>query len=187
MIWTMPNILTMMRILLVPFLVLAFYLPFPYHHVVSAFLFLLAALTDWLDGFLARYFSQITNLGAFLDPVADKLMVATALSLLISLYPYPWVVILAIVIICREIVVSALREWMAEIGQRSVVKVSFVGKIKTAAQMAAIFILLFNPKNLANIWVISGFILLYVAVILTVYSMWLYLLAAYRAIKEKSF
>ncbi|GGG02556.1 MULTISPECIES: CDP-diacylglycerol--glycerol-3-phosphate 3-phosphatidyltransferase [Cysteiniphilum] len=183
MIWTVPNILTMLRILLIPFLVVAFYVPFPHHHGVSATLFLLAALTDWLDGFLARYFQQTTKLGAFLDPVADKLMVATALGLLIALYPYPWVALPAIIIICREIIVSALREWMAEIGQRSVVKVSFVGKVKTAAQMAAIFILLLKPKDLGNIWVILGFVLLYIAVILTVYSMWLYLSAAYKAIK----
>ena len=185
MVWTVPNILTMLRILLIPVLVVAFYVPFPHHHGVSASLFLLAALTDWLDGFIARHFEQTTKLGAFLDPVADKLMVATALGLLIALYPYPWVAVPAIVIICREIIVSALREWMAEIGQRSVVKVSFIGKVKTAAQMAAIFILLLKPKDLANIWVISGFILLYIAVILTVYSMWLYLSAAYRAIKGK--
>lgn len=184
MIWTLPNILTMLRILLIPFLVLAFYVPFPHHHGISATLFLLAALTDWLDGLLARYFKQTTKLGAFLDPVADKLMVATALALLIALYPYPWVAIPAIVIICREIVVSALREWMAEIGQRSVVKVSFVGKIKTAAQMGAVFVLLLKSKDLGNIWVILGFFLLYMAVILTVYSMWLYLSAAYKAIKE---
>ncbi|MBK2125765.1 CDP-diacylglycerol--glycerol-3-phosphate 3-phosphatidyltransferase [Fangia hongkongensis] len=184
MIWTVPNILTMLRILLIPVLVIAFYVPFPHHHGVSATIFLLAALTDWLDGFLARYFQQTTKLGAFLDPVADKLMVATALGLLIALYPYPWVAVPAIIIICREIIVSALREWMAEIGQRSVVKVSMVGKVKTACQMAAIFLLLLKPKSLTDLWVILGFILLYAAVILTVYSMWLYLSAAYKAVKE---
>lgn len=176
--------LTMLRILLIPVLVVAFYVPFPHHHGVSATLFLLAALTDWLDGFIARYFEQTTKLGAFLDPVADKLMVATALGLLIALYPYAWVAIPAIIIICREIIVSALREWMAEIGQRSVVKVSFIGKVKTSAQMAAISILLLKPKDLTNLWVIFGFILLYIAVVLTVYSMWLYLLAAYKAVKD---
>ncbi|MFZ9035305.1 MAG: CDP-diacylglycerol--glycerol-3-phosphate 3-phosphatidyltransferase [Francisellaceae bacterium] len=184
MIWTVPNILTIFRVLLIPVLILVFYIPFPHHHGVSATIFLIAALTDWLDGFWARYFQQTTRLGAFLDPVADKLMVATALVLLVALYPYSWVAIPAIAIICREIIVSALREWMAELGKRSVVKVSFIGKIKTASQMAAIFILLLKPKSLTDLWVILGFILLYVAVILTFYSMWLYLSAAYRSVKE---
>lgn len=184
MIWTAPNVLTVLRILLIPILVVAFYVPFPHHHGVSAVIFLVAALTDWFDGFLARYFEQTTKLGAFLDPVADKLMVATALGLLIALYPYPWVAIPAIIIICREIIVSALREWMAEIGRRSVVKVSVVGKFKTACQMAAICLLLLKPKNFTDLWVILGFILLYLAVMLTVYSMWLYLSAAYQVVKE---
>ena len=181
-IWTVPNILTILRIVLIPILVIAFYVPFPHHHGIGATIFLLAALTDWLDGFLARYFQQTTKLGAFLDPVADKLMVATALALLISIYPYAWVAIPGIVIICREIIVSALREWMAELGQSTIVKVSSFGKIKTAAQMIAIFLLLLKPKNLTDIWVIIGFILLYIAVLLTVYSMWLYLSAAYKSL-----
>lgn len=183
--WTVPNILTMLRILLVAFLVVFFYMPVPFNHEISASLFFLAAITDWLDGILARRFKQITSLGAFLDPVADKLIVGTALGLLISLYPYSWVTLPSIIIICREILVSALREWMAEIGQRSVVKVSFIGKIKTVAQMSAIFILLLNSKDLEDMWVILGFLLLYLAVILTVYSTFLYLSAAYKAIKKK--
>ena len=109
-------------------------------------------------------------------------MVATALALLISIYPYAWVAIPGIVIICREIIVSALREWMAELGQSTIVKVSSFGKIKTASQMIAIFLLLLKPKNLTDIWVIIGFILLYIAVLLTVYSMWLYLSAAYKSL-----
>lgn len=185
MIWTVPNILTILRIVLVPVLMIAFYVPFPHHHGVAATIFLIAAFTDWLDGFLARYFQQTTKLGAFLDPVADKLMVAAALALLITLYPYSWVAIPAIVIICREIIVSALREWMAELGQSAIVKVSSIGKIKTASQMIAIFLLLLKPKNLTDIWVIIGFVLLYTAVLLTVYSMWLYLSAAYKSLRSK--
>ena len=185
MIWTAPNILTTIRILLIPILVVFFYLPFTHHHGFSATIFLLAALTDWLDGFLARYFRQTTKLGAFLDPVADKLMVATALGLLIALYSYSWVAIPAIIVICREIIVSALREWMAEIGQRSVVKVSIIGKIKTTCQMVSIFLLLLKPKSLTDFLVILGFLLLYISVILTVYSMWIYLSAAYKALKSK--
>ena len=182
-IWTLPNILTVLRILLILILIIFFYLPFRYHHVINATIFLFAACTDWLDGFLARYFQQTTKLGAFLDPVADKLIVATALSLIISIYSYSWVVIPSIIIICREIIVSALREWMAELGQSIIVQVSSIAKIKTASQMLAIFLLLLKPKNLTDMWVIFGFILLYTAVLLTLYSMWLYLSAAYKSLK----
>ena len=185
MIWTIPNILTMLRVILIPFLVFAFYIPFPHHHGITATIFLLAAATDWLDGFLASYFEQSCNLVAFLDPLADKLMIATALILLVTLYPYPWVAIPSIIIVCREIIVSALREWMAELGQRTIVKVSGIGKVKTASQMAAIFLLLLKPKDLNNIWVVIGFVLLYLAVMLTVYSMWLYLSSAYKSFKKR--
>ena len=185
MIWTIPNIITMFRILLIPAFVVIFYIPFPHHHGIGAGIFLLAAATDWLDGFVARHTQKTTKLGAFLDPVADKLMVASALVLLVALYPYWWVAVPAIVIICREIVVSALREWMAELGQRSVVQVSMVGKLKTTAQMAAIFMLLLKPSVLTDTWVIVAFVLLYIAVILTVYSMWLYLIAAYKSMKTQ--
>ena len=184
-IWTVPNIVTIFRIILVPILIIVFYLPFSHHHVIGAIIFLLAALSDCLDGSLARYFQQTTKLGSFLDPVADKLMVATALALLISIYPYAWVAIPSVVIICREIIVSALREWMAELGQRAIVKVSSIGKIKTISQMFSIVLLLLKPKNLTDIWVIIGFILLYMAVLLTVYSMWLYLLAAYKSLHKR--
>ena len=187
MIWTIPNILTVFRILLVPILIITFYIPFPNHHIVSAMIFLLGSLTDWLDGFWARYFKRTTKLGAFLDPVADKLMVSTALVLIISHYPYAWVAIPAAIIIAREIIVSALREWMAALGKRGVVQVSFIGKIKTSSQMSAIFLLLLsNPSsNTIGFWIILAFLLLYMAVILTVYSMWIYLSFSYSALREK--
>lgn len=182
MIWNIPNILTVIRIALVPIFAIFFFLPIDISHWVTSGLFLVAALTDWFDGYIARHFNQVSKLGAFLDPVADKLMVAVALVLLLSVFPFWWVALPVACIICRELIVSALREWMAEIGERAVVNVSSYGKVKTAAQMGAILILLFNAQNSAGYWqVIVGFILLYIAVILTVYSMWLYLKAGYYA------
>lgn len=188
MIWTIPNILTVIRIILVPVFVVFFYLDFHGSQWVAAGLFLLASLTDWLDGFIARYFQQTTQLGAFLDPVADKLMVAAALVLIVNGYPSAWIAIPAAAIIVREIVVSALREWMAELGKRAVVKVSSIGKVKTATQMAAILILLLFHQTQTQYWwcVFFGKVLLYIAVVLTVYSMWLYLKAAYLSFKSSS-
>ena len=183
-IWNLPNIITFFRIALIPFFVLFFYIPIPGHHLITAALFALAGFTDWLDGFIARRFQQTSKLGAFLDPVADKLMVAVALVVIVNVYPFWWVAIPAAIIISREIVVSALREWMAEIGQRAVVKVSMVGKLKTVCQMCSMVVLLIKPTDLSNPWVIASFILLYVAVLLTVYSMWLYLVAAHHSFKE---
>ncbi|MCF6776111.1 CDP-diacylglycerol--glycerol-3-phosphate 3-phosphatidyltransferase [Thiotrichales bacterium 19X7-9] len=186
MIWTIPNILTVIRIILVPVFVVFFYLDFDGSQWVVALLFLFASITDWLDGFIARYFEQTTQLGAFLDPVADKLMVAAALVLIVNVYPSAWVAIPAAAIIVREIVVSALREWMAELGKRAVVQVSFIGKVKTATQMLAILILLLFHQTQTTYWwwVLLGKILLYVAVVLTIYSMWLYLKAAYLSFKS---
>ncbi|MFT6834684.1 MAG: CDP-diacylglycerol--glycerol-3-phosphate 3-phosphatidyltransferase [Francisellaceae bacterium] len=184
MIWNVPNILTMLRIALVPIFAIFFFLPISSAHWFTASLFFVAALTDWFDGFIARKFNQTSKLGAFLDPVADKLMVAVALVLLLSRFPYWWVALPVASIIARELIVSALREWMAEIGERAAVKVSSCGKIKTVAQMSAILLLLVNADNANSIWVVLGFILLYVAVILTIYSMWLYLKAGYYALKS---
>ena len=181
MIWNIPNILTILRIALVPVFAIFFFIPIEASHWVTASLFFIAALTDWFDGYIARNFNQTSKLGAFLDPVADKLMVAVALVLLLSIFPYWWVALPVACIICRELIVSALREWMAEIGERAVVNVSSYGKFKTAAQMAAILLLLVNADNRSSDWVIVGFILLYIAVILTIYSMWLYLKAGYYA------
>jgi CDP-diacylglycerol--glycerol-3-phosphate 3-phosphatidyltransferase len=178
-----PNTLTWCRIVLIPFFLLIFYLPFHTARLIAAFLFLLAAITDWLDGFLARQLKQTSAFGAFLDPVADKLMVATALILLVSQYPSPWMVIPGIVVVCREIVISALREWMAEIGERAVVKVSLIGKVKTVVQMIALLILISQPTGFSDI-VALGFILLYVAVVLTLWSMLIYLGAAWKVLRH---
>ena len=124
-----PNSLTLIRILLIPVFVLVFYLPYKWTHLAASGLFALGAITDWLDGYLARKLDQTSVFGAFLDPVADKLLVATALVLLVQADPRAWLAIIAAIIIGREIAVSALREFMAEMGQRSQVKVATVGKI----------------------------------------------------------
>lgn len=181
--FNIPNTLTWLRIGLIPFFLLVFYLPFSYARLIAAFLFLLAAITDWLDGFLARHLHQTSAFGAFLDPVADKLMVATALILLVSQYPTPWMVIPGIVIVCREIVISALREWMAEIGKRAVVKVSMIGKVKTVVQMIALLILISQPTAMSTV-VVIGMALIYVSVILTLWSMFAYLHAAWKILSN---
>ena len=168
---TIPNLLTLLRILLIPVLVVVFYLPFEYSHFVSAGIFLVAAFTDWLDGYLARSMHQISSLGEFLDPVADKLIVAVALVMLVGEKYLPFLAIPAAVIVGREIVISALREWMAELGKRASVAVSYVGKIKTFIQMLAIVVLLcYQPNGFVSIF-IAGYVFLYLAAILTLWSM----------------
>jgi CDP-diacylglycerol--glycerol-3-phosphate 3-phosphatidyltransferase len=174
--WSIPNILTLMRVALIPVLVLLAYLPtFIWQHWCIAAIFLLAAITDWFDGYLARALNQTSAFGRFLDPVADKLMVAAALVLLVQATPRIEMVVPAIVIISREITISALREWMAELGKRANVAVSHIGKWKTTAQMAAITILLTQEAVLLPL----GYILLYIAVILTIWSMVIYVRAAW--------
>ena len=138
---TLANQLTLIRILLIPLLVIVFYLPYDWRFPVSSMIFLLAAVTDWLDGWVARKFDQSTPFGAFLDPVADKLMVAVALVLLVEVHDSPLFAVPAVIIIGREIVISALREWMAELGKRASVAVSMMGKVKTTFQMSSIIIL----------------------------------------------
>jgi CDP-diacylglycerol---glycerol-3-phosphate 3-phosphatidyltransferase len=140
---TVPTMLTLARIVMIPVLVLVFYLPYGWSNFASAAVFALAAFTDWLDGWVARRYDLHSAFGAFLDPVADKLMVAVALFLIVQGHPTPWMALWAGVIVGREIAVSALREWMAEIGQRATVKVAVIGKIKTMAQMFALLCLLY--------------------------------------------
>lgn len=173
-----PNLLTVLRVALIPIFVLFFYLPFSWSYWVASAIFAAACLTDWLDGYLARRWQQSTPFGAFLDPVADKLAVAVALVLLVEVHGTWWLTLPAIIIIGREIVVSALREWMAELGARAHVAVSQIGKLKTAAQMVALVILLANPP-VYTVWVIIGYGLLIVAALLTLWSMLQYLLAAW--------
>ncbi|MCE8014766.1 CDP-diacylglycerol--glycerol-3-phosphate 3-phosphatidyltransferase [Halomonas sp. MCCC 1A17488] len=172
-----PNILTLARIAFIPLLVVFVYLPYSWSMPVAAGLFALASVTDWLDGYLARRWNQSTPFGAFLDPVADKLMVAVALALLIERFDSVWLTLPALVIIGREIVISALREWMAEMGKRGSVAVSWLGKIKTTLQMIALLLLLaFAPSTQLSL---LGVVTLHVAAILTLWSMLMYLRAAW--------
>ena len=175
----LPNTLTALRIVLVPVLVIVFYLPYEWTPMACAAIFALAATTDWADGYLARRLSQVSTFGAFLDPVADKLMVAVALVLLLHRDPETWLAIPAAIIISREIVVSALRELMAELGQRATVAVATLGKIKTVSQMGALLLMLYR-HDLGPIPVYwTGAILLYLATVLTIWSMMIYLRAAW--------
>jgi CDP-diacylglycerol--glycerol-3-phosphate 3-phosphatidyltransferase len=180
-----PNLLTMLRVLLIPIFILLFYMPFSWSYWAASVVFAVAALTDWLDGYLARRWEQSTPFGAFLDPVADKLMVAVALVLLAAEHSNLWLTLAAAIIIGREIVVSALREWMAEIGARAHVAVSNLGKWKTAAQMVALVILLANPPQF-TFWVLVGYALLIIAAVLTLWSMLQYLLAAWPHLSSTS-
>ncbi len=181
---TIPNILTLLRIALIPVFVVMFYLPLDWARMGCALIFAVAGLTDWLDGHLARRWEQTSPLGAFLDPVADKLMVAVALVLLVQAEHSPTLALPAAIIIGREITISALREWMAELGARAQVAVSFMGKFKTTAQMVAIFLLIYRDDLLGLPMYDTGCVLIYIAAILTLWSMILYLKAAWPRMKE---
>lgn len=192
-IFNWPNILTLVRISIIPLLVVFFYLPVPWAHMAAAIIFATASVTDWLDGYLARYLKQSTKLGAFLDPVADKLMVSIALVLIVAeptfqyvsvpnsviSVPTPFITIPAAIIVAREIIVSALREWMAEVGKRTRVAVSKIGKIKTGVQMVALIVLLYCDNTTPAFLVFLGYALLYVAAVLTIWSMLIYLRASW--------
>ena len=177
---TLPTALTLGRIALVPVLVILFYLPFDWGGPAAAIAFTLAALTDWLDGYLARRLDQQSAFGAFLDPVADKIMVAIVLIMLVQDHPTVWLALPAMVIISREIVISALREWMAEIGQRARVAVSMLGKIKTVVQMVSLILMVWAQPIGDFPTYDVGVVLLYVAALLTLYSMFEYLRASWQ-------
>jgi CDP-diacylglycerol---glycerol-3-phosphate 3-phosphatidyltransferase len=173
---TLANQLTILRMLLIPLIVVVFYLPVWWSFIASALVFSVGAITDWADGYVARKYNQTTAFGAFLDPVVDKVMVAIALLLLVSVHhDSAWFVVAAAIIVGREIIISALREWMAEVGQRASVAVSYIGKVKTTLQMTAIIVLLFNFSLLNPL----GFVALAGAALLTLWSMLIYLRAAW--------
>ena len=183
---TLANQLTLLRILLIPLLVVIFYLPYDWRFPVASLIFSLAAITDWLDGWVARTYNQSTAFGAFLDPVADKLMVAIALVLLVERHDTILFTLAACIIIGREIVISALREWMAELGERTSVAVSYIGKVKTTFQMIAIVGLLAIDPTTDESWLLaSSYLMLYLAAILTLWSMFIYLKAAWIVMKEQ--
>lgn len=179
---TIANQLTLMRIVFIPVFVVIFYLPYEWRFFYSALIFAVVSVTDWLDGWVARQFNQSTPFGAFLDPVADKLMVVVALVLMIESYEHMWFTIPALVIIGREVFISALREWMAALGKSAEVSVSMVGKVKTTLQMMAIGFLLWNDPANSDWTGILGFTLFYIAVLLTLWSMLIYLKAAWPII-----
>lgn len=196
-----PNLLTLFRIVILPVFVLVFYLPVSWAHTAAAIIFLLACITDWLDGYLARTLQVSTRLGAFLDPVADKLIVSIALVMIVGesqfqfisapkaivTVPAALLAIPAAVIVSREIVVSALREWMAELGKRTSVAVSWLGKVKTFVQMLALVVLLYCGPATHSAIIFIGYLLLYIAAILTMWSMVIYLKAAWPELTSNSF
>ncbi|NVJ60007.1 MAG: CDP-diacylglycerol--glycerol-3-phosphate 3-phosphatidyltransferase [Gammaproteobacteria bacterium] len=188
-----PNILTSFRILMIPVFVVVFYLPVDWSYTGAAIIFAVAGWTDWFDGYIARRFNMTSPLGAFLDPVADKLMVLISIVLIVELYETPWIAVPSLVIIGREITVTALREWMAEYGKSADVKVSFVGKVKTLWQLGSIFFLILGgaQPSLVDVmgyplFVILGYFSLYVSVALTLWSMVIYVKAAWPYLSAKN-
>jgi cardiolipin synthase (CMP-forming) len=183
-----PILLTWLRIILIPLMIAVFYIPEPLtlgigRNFAATLIFIVAALTDWLDGYLARRWNETSAFGAFLDPVADKLMVAAALIMLVQLGRLD--AILAAIIIGREITISALREWMAQMGAHKSVAVSMIGKVKTTAQMAAIPLLLYNaPINGFDMQIVGTW-LSYIAAVLTLWSMVYYMRMAWPYLMEQ--
>ena len=187
-----PNFLTLLRILLIPFFFVVYVIDANWSNQVATVIFVVAAITDWLDGYLARRLNQYTTFGAFLDPVADKLIVATALVLLATdqkvldlVISVPLFAAAVAIIIGREIVISALREWMAELGKRASVAVSYIGKVKTTLQMIAISLLIYQESLFGLPVFVLGELLLFVAAALTLYSMIVYLRAAWPVLTDQ--
>jgi CDP-diacylglycerol---glycerol-3-phosphate 3-phosphatidyltransferase len=188
----LPNALTLFRIALLPVMVAVFYMndvftgvPLRAANATAAGVFILASITDWLDGWLARRFNQSSAFGAFLDPVADKLMVAVTLFVLVQSHPTALLAITAAVIVGREIAVSALREWMAFVGERARVRVQWIGKVKMVVQIIAIIVLLLErdkDAGLLRLWFV-GETLLVIAAILTIWSGLAYLRAAWPVLR----
>ena len=181
----LPNSLTLIRIVVIPLVVALFLMPYSWARPAAALVFVLAGITDYLDGYLARKLNQMSKFGAFLDPVADKLMVSTALVLVVQADPSALIAILAAIIIGREITVSALREWMAEVGERAHVAVSMIGKLKTTAQIVGISLLLYQHELLGLPIYTIGEVCLLAAAVVTILSMLDYLRAAWPILTSK--
>ena len=176
---TIPTAITLFRIGLIPLFVLVFYLPFAWSNMAATVIFGIASITDWIDGYLARALKQESPFGAFLDPVADKLMVVVAIVLLVGAHPSIYVVLPSIIIVAREISISALREWMAGLGDSTVVQVSFVGKAKTTTQLISLLLMIYS-ESIFNLPIFQiGLFGYYLAAMLTIYSMIIYLKAAW--------
>ena len=182
---SLPNMLTWVRIAAIPLVVIAYYLPYHWSNPAAGLIFAAAGITDSLDGYLARRLGQTSRLGAFLDPVADKLIVATALVLLVAADHHPIVVLTAAVIIGREIAISALREWMAELGQRRKVAVSLLGKYKTILQIVGLAMMLYRWNLFGLPTYRIGLALTVLAAALTLVSMVAYLRAAWPQLREQ--
>ncbi len=179
---TLPTAITLFRIALIPAFIIVFYLPFGWANVVATAVFFVASVSDWVDGYLARSMQLESSFGAFLDPVADKLMVVVVIVLLVEANPSIYMTLPSVVIIAREISISALREWMAQLGSSTTVKVSYVGKIKTVSQMLALGFMIFSEP----LWGLPifqiGLAIYYLAALLTIASMVIYLRAAWPVI-----
>jgi CDP-diacylglycerol--glycerol-3-phosphate 3-phosphatidyltransferase len=176
---TLANFFTFLRILLIPVFVTVYYSSLPYSHFIASAIFIIACITDWLDGYLARRMNQCSPFGAFLDPVADKILVTVTLVMLAANFSSVWFVLPAAIMVAREVLVSALREWMAHNQARNNVAVAYIGKVKTTVQMIAIIVLLASdPQGWAWLWQL-GFVLIYAAAILTVWSMIIYIRSAW--------
>ncbi len=187
--FTIPTLLTLLRIVLIPVFVVFYYLPVEWANLATTAIFAFAAVTDWLDGYLARRLKAHSSFGAFLDPVADKLMVTTALVLIVDSNPTSvsgvWLALPAAIIVGREITISALREWMAELGATATVAVSMLGKVKTTAQMAALLLLIYQQPLAGVPTALVGFALLYIAAVLTLWSMAMYVRSAWPVLAAR--
>ncbi len=183
---SLPMMMTWSRVLLIPVFLICYYAPIDDARFWAGLAFMIAAITDWFDGFLARKLNVSSKLGAFLDPVADKLIVAAALIVVAVEYQNIWVTLSAIVIMMREVSISALREWMAENNAREVVAVSNLGKVKTASQLAALTWLLYGGELWGVDWGTLGFPMLYFAAILTIITWYQYGRAALPVILDTS-
>ena len=181
-----PNSITVSRIILIPVFIAVFYLPYSWAPALATLVFGFAAITDWFDGYLARKLNQQSTLGAFIDPLADKLMVISALLLILTQYPdNNWLLFSSLIIISREIFISSLREWMASLGKGDDVAVSFAGKAKTVAQMIALLFLIYGQDLLGLPIYIIGVGLLVWAAFMTVVSMIVYIKAAWPSLASK--
>jgi CDP-diacylglycerol--glycerol-3-phosphate 3-phosphatidyltransferase len=183
---TIPTAITLFRIGLIPLFVLVFYLPYAWSNIVAAAIFAIASITDWIDGYLARALKQESPFGAFLDPVADKLMVVVAIVLLVEAHPSIYIALPSVIIIAREISISALREWMAGLGNSTTVRVSFIGKAKTTTQLISLLFMIYSEPFLDLPIFEIGLLGYYAAAILTIYSMVIYLKAAWPVIVKNA-
>lgn len=181
---TLPTAITLFRVALIPLFVVVFYLPFSWTNVAATSIFFVASVSDWVDGYLARIMKQESSFGAFLDPVADKLMVVVIIILLVEAHPSIYIALPAVIIVAREISISALREWMAQLGSSTTLQVSFIGKAKTVAQMLALGFMIFSEPLMGLPIFDIGLLLFYWAAFLTILSMIIYLRSAWPVISR---